>query len=76
MSTSFVKRTYSSVKFTDPSLDVSDLKLSPFQVEKLSYLFKCLDTTGDGYINVSLLLLQNFNSVTQNCPAFHRSCRS
>ena len=52
MSTSFVKRTYSSVKFTDPSLDVSDLKLSPFQVEKLSYLFKCLDTTGDGYINV------------------------
>jgi len=51
MSTSFVKRTYSSVKFTDPSLDVSDLKLSPFQVEKLSYLFKCLDTTGDGYIN-------------------------
>ena len=63
MSTSLVKRKYTTWKFTDPSVDVSDLKLSPFQIEKLSYLFKCLDTTGDGYINVSLLLLQNFDSV-------------
>ena len=55
MSTSLVKRKYTTWKFTDPSVDVSDLKLSPFQIEKLSYLFKCLDTTGDGYINVSLL---------------------
>ena len=30
--------------------------LSPFQIEKLSYLFKCLDTTGDGCIGVSWFL--------------------
>ena len=60
MSTSLVKRKFNTWKFTDPSVDVSDLTLSPFQIEKLSYLFKCLDTTQDGYINVSLLLiLQN-----------------
>ena len=57
MSTSLVKRKFTTWKFTDPSVDVSDLTLSPFQIEKLSYLFKCLDTTGDGYINVSLLLI-------------------
>ena len=55
MSTSLVKRKYTVYKFTDPSVDVSDLTLSPFQIEKLSYLFKCLDTTQDGFINVSLL---------------------
>ena len=59
MSTSLVKRKFNTWKFTDPSVDVSDLTLSPFQIEKLSYLFKCLDTTQDGYINVSLLLIQN-----------------
>jgi len=53
MSTSLVKKKYSSQRFTDPAVDVSDLTLSPFQIEKLSYLFKCLDTSGDGYINVS-----------------------
>ena len=53
MSTSLVKKKYSSRSFIDPSVDVSDLALSPFQIEKLSYLFKCLDTTGDGYIGVS-----------------------
>ena len=62
MSTSLVKRKYTTWKFTDPSVDVSDLKLSPFQIEKLSYLFKCLDTTGDGYINVSLEPYQNLKS--------------
>jgi len=51
MSTSLVKKKYSSQRFTDPAVDVSDLTLSPFQIEKLSYLFKCLDTSGDGYIN-------------------------
>ena len=56
MSTSLVKKKYSSQRFTDPAVDVSDLTLSPFQIEKLSYLFKCLDTTGDGCIGVSWFL--------------------
>ena len=60
MSTSLVKRKYNSWKFTDPSVDVSDLTLSPFQIEKLSYLFKCLDTTQDGFINVSIFTVENF----------------
>ena len=40
--------------FIDPSLDVSDLagSLSPFQIEKLSYLFKCLDQNNSGIIDV------------------------
>ena len=47
-------------KFTDESVDVSEYAslLSPFQIEKLSYLFKCLDTTGDGYVNVSNLIVK------------------
>ena len=42
-------------QFTDESVDYSELSqyLSSFQIEKLSYLFKCLDTTGDGHVNVS-----------------------
>ena len=52
MSTSLVRRR--SFRFTDPSLDVSDLAawLSPFQIEKLSYLFKCLDQSGNGILDV------------------------
>ena len=52
-------------KFTDESVDVSEYAslLSPFQIEKLSYLFKCLDTTGDGYVNVSNLS-RNFLSIS------------
>ena len=40
--------------FIDPGLDVSDLagSLSPFQIEKLSYLFKCLDQNNSGIIDV------------------------
>jgi len=40
-------------QYTDDDVDVSELSqyLSSFQIEKLSYLFKCLDTTGDGYVN-------------------------
>ena len=54
MSAGLVKLNYSVRKFTDDSVDVSDLSglLSPFQIEKLSYLFKCLDQTGNGYIDV------------------------
>ena len=46
-------------QFTDEDVDVSELSqfLSSFQIEKLSYLFKCLDTSGDGYVNVSKLIL-------------------
>jgi len=40
--------------FTDPGVDVSDLagSLSPFQIEKLTYLFKCLDQNGSGIFDV------------------------
>ena len=52
MSASLVRR--ASRRFTDPGLDVSDLAhlLSPFQIEKLSFLFKCLDQSGTGFIDV------------------------
>ena len=45
--------------FTDPGLDISDLagSLSPFQIEKLSYLFKCLDQNGSGFIDVKPSIL-------------------
>ena len=55
MSASLVRLNYSVRRFTDDSLDVSDLadRLSPFQIEKLSYLFKSLDQTKTGFIDVS-----------------------
>ena len=42
--------------FTDPGVDVSDLagSLSPFQIEKLTYLFKCLDQNGSGIFDVRI----------------------
>ena len=47
-------------QFTDADVDVSELSqyLSSFQIEKLSYLFKCLDTTGDGYVNVRKIIFK------------------
>ena len=65
MSASLVRRNYGVKKFTDDSVDVSDLSdlLSPFQIEKLSYLFKCLDQTGTGFIDViewNIFVLQKF----------------
>ena len=59
MSASLVRR--ASRRFTDPGLDVSDLAhlLSPFQIEKLSFLFKCLDQSGTGFIDVGRTL--NYN---------------
>lgn len=52
MSATLVHRK-SSRRFTDDSLDISDLadRLSPFQIEKLSYLFQSLDQTKNGYID-------------------------
>ena len=71
MSAGLVKLNYSVRKFTDDSVDVSDLSglLSPFQIEKLSYLFKCLDQTGNGYIDVRqwiILLIQLYLSTVSS----------
>ena len=50
---SFISR----AKFTDQTLDYSDLSslLSSFQIEKLSYLYKFFDANGDGHVDVSFL---------------------
>ena len=59
--------------FTDPGVDVSDLagSLSPFQIEKLTYLFKCLDQNGSGIFDVRIkipcMLVVNDN-VNIECP--------
>jgi len=47
-----IKLNYSIRRFTDDSVDVSDLKsyLSDFQIEKLTFLFKCFNQTNTGYI--------------------------
>ena len=49
-----IKLNYSIRRFTDDSVDVSDLKsnLSDFQIEKLTFLFKCFNQTNTGYIEV------------------------
>lgn len=46
---SFTKK----AQFTDFSLDYSDLeeRLSPFQIEKLSFLYNFFDATGDGNVD-------------------------
>ena len=51
-----IKLNYSIRRFTDDSVDVSDLKslLSEFQIEKLTFLFKCFNQTNTGYIEVTL----------------------
>jgi len=63
--------------FIDPGLDVSDLagSLSPFQIEKLSYLFKCLDQNNSGIIDaedMSFLdeLLRNIAGWDKTDPRF------
>ena len=50
-----IKLNYSIRRFTDDSVDVSDLKsnLSDFQIEKLTFLFKCFNQTNTGYIEVT-----------------------
>merc|ERR1712183_256714 len=44
---------YQKAQFTDFSLDFSDLeeRLSPFQIEKLSFLYNFFDATGDGNVD-------------------------
>jgi len=78
MSASLVRRNYGVKKFTDDSVDVSDLSdlLSPFQIEKLSYLFKCLDQTGTGFIDEEDIkhldeLLRNIAGWEKEDPRFH-----
>ena len=58
MSASLGPKINFSTRFTDQSLDYSDLSgLSTFQIEKLSYLFKFFDATGDGQVDVSFSLV-------------------
>merc|ERR1711874_226263 len=47
-----IKLNYSNRKVLDDSSDVSDLinNLSEFQIEKLTFLFKCFNQTNSGYI--------------------------
>ena len=57
--------------FIDPGLDVSDLagSLSPFQIEKLSYLFKCLDQNNSGIIDVGGNII-GVNAGNNHCKMF------
>lgn len=50
-----IKLNYSNRKVSDDSSDVSDLinNLSEFQIEKLTFLFKCFNQTNSGYIEVT-----------------------
>ena len=50
-----IKLNYSNRKVSDDSVDVSDLinNLSEFQIEKLTFLFKCYNQTNSGYIEVT-----------------------
>jgi Ca2+-binding EF-hand superfamily protein len=49
------KLSFISRRFTDDKLDYSDLSslLSPFQIEKFSFLFKFFDANSDGHVDVS-----------------------
>ena len=53
-----IKLNYSVRKTSEDSVDVSDLisHLSDFQIEKLTFLFKCFNQTNSGYIEVTSLL--------------------
>jgi len=59
-------------QFTDESVDYSELSqyLSSFQIEKLSYLFKCLDTTGDGHVNADDMF--NLNELLRNIAGWEK----
>jgi len=53
MSATLARKSFSVRRFTDDSLDVSDITdlLSPFQIEKFSFLFKSLNQSGTGGID-------------------------
>jgi len=68
---------YAVRRYTDDSLDVSDIShlLSPFQIEKLSYLFQCLDQSNNGFLSEEDLdfldeLLRNIAGWEKNDPRF------
>ena len=54
MSASLARKNFSVRRFTDDSIDNSDISefLSPFQIEKFSFLFKSLNQSGSGFIDV------------------------
>jgi len=62
----------SAGQFTDEDVDVSELSqfLSSFQIEKLSYLFKCLDTSGDGYVNADDMI--HLNELLRNIAGWEK----
>jgi len=77
MSATLAKRSFCQRRFTDDSLDLSDIShlLSEFQIEKFSFLFKSLDQSRDGLIDKDDLeyldeLLRNIAGWEKDDPNF------
>jgi len=67
-----IKLDYSQRKFSDDFLNVYDIKnhLSEFQIEKLTYLFRCFNQTNSGYIEEEDI--ENVNEMFRNIAGWER----